>query len=193
MEFECKGRIFWRREFDNLISDSPELFKWCFNLIKENMEFRHSKSKYLPWCKKTKLEELQDPSTRIIILFDASESPVAFASYQFSTEPDLQDVPIPCLYWYELHVMKECRNFGLGGYLVATIEEVAKNNSDKCQKIMLTAFKKLPRNSLYRSPIDFYIRHGFKFDPISPSQCLKPKDAVAYDYEIMSKELINEI
>ena len=193
MEFDCKGRTFWRRDFDCLNTDSPELFKWCFNLIKENMEFRHSKSQYLPWSKKTKLEELQDPLTRAIILYDSVHNPVAFASYQLTTELDMQDVPIPCLYWYELHVLKDYRNFGLGGYLVAAIEEVARKNIEICQKIMLTAFKPLPRNKLYRSPIDFYLRNGFKFDPISPSQCLKSKDAALYDYEIMSKEISKKI
>lgn len=189
MVFECKGQIYRRREFDSLISESPELFKWCFDLTKDNMEFRHSKSQFLPWCKKTKLQELQDPLTRFIIIFDTLQNPVAFASYQLTTEPDMQDVPIPCLYWYELHVVKEYRSFGLGGYLVTAIEEIAQKNISNCQKIMLTAFKPLPRNKLYRSPIDFYIRHGFKFDPISPSQCLKPKEAALYDYEIMSKDV----
>lgn len=191
MEFECKGQIFRRREFDSLISDSPELFNWCFNLIKDNMEFRHSKSQFLPWCKKTKLKELQDPLTRFIIIFDLAQNPIAFATYQLTTEPDMQDVPIPCLYWYELHVLKNYRNFGLGGYLVVAIEEIARKNISKCQKIMLTAFKPLPKNKLYRSPIDFYIRHGFRCDPISPSKCLKPKEAAVYDYEIMSKDVLN--
>lgn len=152
------------------------------------MEFRHSKSQYLPWCKKTKLEELQNPLTRAIIIFDASEQPVSFASYQLTTEPDIQNVPVPVLYLYELQVIKDCRNSGLGSYLVSSIEEIAKTNASQCRKIMLTAFKSLPKNKLYQSPIGFYTRYGFKFDPISPSQCLKSKDAAIYDYEIMSKD-----
>ena len=189
MEFECKGQVFGRRDFHSLISDSPELLNWCFNLVKDNMEFRQSKSQFMPWCKKTKLQELQDPLTRFIIIFDLVQNPIGFASYQLTTEPDMQDVPIPCLYWYELHIVKNYRNFGLGGYLVTTIEEIARKNISKCQKIMLTAFKSLPKNKLYRSPIDFYARYGFKYDPISPSQCLKPKEAAVYDYEIMSKDV----
>lgn len=109
------------------------------------------------------------------------------ASYQLTTELDMEDRPVPCLYWYELQVSKEYRNCGLGGYLVDCIENIALENSDRCEKIILTAFKALPKNRLYRSPIDFYSRHGFAPDPISPSQCLSARDAVAYDYEIMSK------
>jgi GNAT superfamily N-acetyltransferase len=191
MKFECRGQTFCRLDFDSLFSDSPELFKWSYDLIRDNMEFRHSKSKFLPWCKKTKLQELQDPLTRFIIIFDSIQNPIAFASYQITTEPDVQDVPIPCLYWFELQVVKHHRNFGLGSYLVTAIEEIALNNISKCQKIILTAFKPLPRNKLYRSPIDFYTRHGFKSDPISPSQCLKSKEATVYDYEIMSKDVLN--
>ena len=181
--------MYFRRDFDSLISESAELFKWCFDLIKENMEFRQSKSLSLLWCKKTKLQELQDPLTRFLIIFDMARKPIAFASYQFTTELDMQNIPVPCLYWYELQVVKNYRNFGLGGYLVSAIEGLAQKNISKCQKIMLTAFKPLPKNKIYRSPIDFYVRHGFKLDPISPSKCLKPKEAAAYDYEIMSKDI----
>lgn len=189
MEFECNGRTFFRRNFDNLVSDSPEIFKWCINLIQDNMEFRHSKSQFLPWSKKTKISELEDPLTRVILIYTEDYKPVGFASYQLTTEPDMQDVPIPCLYWYELQIVTEFRCFGLGSHLVKCIEEIALENSEKCQKIMLTAFKTLPRNKLYRSPINFYTRHGFEADPISPSQCLKARDASIYDYEIMSKPL----
>lgn len=154
------------------------------------MEFRHSKSKFLPWSKKAKLEELQDSLTRIILIYNSDQKPIAFASYQLTTEPDMKDIPIPCLYWYELHVVKEYRKSGVGSQLVEVIQEIARFNGDKCKKIMLTAFKALPNNRIYRSPIEFYLKHGFKFDPISPSKCLKPRDAILYDYEIMSKELV---
>lgn len=189
MDFECRGRAFIRKDFVNLSSESSDLFKWCFNLIQENMEFRHSKSKYLSWNKKTKLAELQDPLTRVIVIFSDHEKPVGFASYQLTTEPDLNDVSIPCLYWYELHIIKEFRSSGLGSYLMKCIERIAEANSDKCEKIILTAFKPLPNNRLYRSPIEFYVKHGFKADPISPSRCLKSREAQEYDYEIMSKDV----
>lgn len=189
MEFECHGRVFFRRDFECLSADSPDLFKWCFNLLQDNMEFRHSKSKFLPWSKKTKLGELQDPLTKFILIYNSDHKPVAFASYQLTTEPDLQNIPIPCLYLFEVHVSKDLRKFGLGSFLVEKIEEISKINANKCKKIILTAFKALPNNKMYRSPIDFYLRHGFVVDPISPSQCLKARGAILYDYEIMSKEI----
>ena len=78
---------------------SPELFKWCLNLVVENMEFRHSKSPALPWNRDKKISELKDPITNFLILFESdSRKPVAFASYQFTNEPDLNEVPIPCIY-----------------------------------------------------------------------------------------------
>lgn len=190
MEFECHERFFRRQEFSNLYAESSILFNWCINLIQENMEFRHSKSQHIPWNKKTKIAELQDPLTKVIVIFTPELKPVAFSTYQITSEPDVNEIPVPCLYCYELQVLKEFRGFGLGSYLVKCIYQIAQDNTEKCHKIMLTAFKSLPRNRLYRSPIDFYSRHGFKPDPISPSQCLKPRESSKYDYEIMSKPVL---
>lgn len=152
------------------------------------MKFRHSKSKHLPWNKKLKMDELLDPVTRAIVVYDGI-NPVALSTYQITTEPDLQDLPIPCLYWYELQVLQEYQGFGIGSKMVSFIEKVAHQNSHQCHKIMLTAFKALSRNLFYRSPIEFYHRCGFQIDPISPSNCLCPRMAALYDYEIMSKDV----
>ncbi len=76
---------------------SEEVFKWCLNLVVEHMEFRHSKSSSLPWSKSKKVSELKDPLTCFLIAF-SEKQPVAFASYQFTSEPDLDDKPVPCLY-----------------------------------------------------------------------------------------------
>lgn len=187
MEFECSGRTFLRKSFDNSTSKPDStLLKWILILIRDNMEFRHSKSQFLPWKLASKEAELNDLSTKFEVVYFC-DKPVAFASYQITTEPDLCDVPIPCLYLYELHVIKEFRSAGLGSYLIKCIHEIASQNSDKCDKIFLTAFQALKNNRLFKSPIAFYLRHGFKPDPISPSQCLKPKEAKFYDYEILSK------
>ena len=188
MEFECGGRTFSRQDFDNLNAESPDLFKWCINLIQENVEFRHSKSEYLPWSKKTKIEELDNPHTRVIMIFE-SMKPVAFVSYQMGAESSSSNDFEHNLYIYELHVAKGFRSLGLGTFLVKIVEEIGRSNPDKCHKIMLTAFKPLKNKRMYRSPIDFYRNHGFKYDPTSPSQCLKARDAAVYDYEIMSKNM----
>lgn len=185
MEFECGGRTFSRQDFGNLKTESPNLFKWCIDLIQENVEFRHSKSEFLPWSKKLKISELEDSRTKVIVIAEPSTGkPVAFVSYQMGT--DLE----PDLYIYELHVVKGFRGFGLGTCLVKIIEEIGDANREKCHKIMLTAFKPLKNNRLYRSPIEFYLGHGYKLDPTSPSQCLKPRNAAVYDYEIMSKDIL---
>ena len=189
MEFECNGRTFSRKDFDNLNTESPDLFKWCINLIQENVEFRHSKSEYLPWSKKLKIEELSSPHTRVIVIFESTGKPIAFVSYQMGTEAPSPEDPEPNLYIYELHVTKEFRGLGLGTYLVKIIEEIGRANPEKCRKIMLTAFKPLKNNRMYKSPIEFYRNHEFKLDPTSPSQCLKASYAAVYDYEIMSKYL----
>lgn len=74
-----------------------DLKKWCLKLITENMEFRHSKSATLPWSKKKKLAELEDPLTKFLIV-QSEHLPVAFASYQITTEADVNDQQMPCLY-----------------------------------------------------------------------------------------------
>lgn len=87
-------------EFEQYDSTSipADLFKWCLNLIIEHMEFRHSKSATLPWNKKQKIAEMKDPLTRYLVFLDDSKAPVAFASYQLTSEPDLDEKPVPCLY-----------------------------------------------------------------------------------------------
>lgn len=83
-------------EFDQ--SNLPtEVFKWCLALVVEHMEFRHSKSPSLPWSKSKKISELKDPITRFLVVFQELK-PIAFASFQVTSEPDLDDTPIPCLY-----------------------------------------------------------------------------------------------
>jgi GNAT superfamily N-acetyltransferase len=89
---------------------------------------------------------------------------------------------------YELHVKKDQRGLGIGSFLLKLVEDVGKQN--KLPKIMLTAFHEVLKfKKSFISPINFYKRHGFTFDPISPSQCLPAKEAKNYDYEIMSKLL----
>ncbi len=85
--------------------------------------------------------------------------------------------------------MKAYQNSGLGSVLLGKIEEIAGACGGQiCEKIFLTAFKALPKNRLYKSPISFYLKHGFQVDPISPSRCLTfKKEASLYDYEILSK------
>lgn len=192
MEFECSGRTFSRQDFNNLRLESPNLFKWCVEVIQENVEFRHSKSQYLPWSKKLKISELENSQTRVVVLFESTGKPVAFLSYQIDRDPKAQESK-PNLYIYELHVIKEFRGLGLGTFLIKMVDTICRDNPEKCHKIMLTAFKPLKNNRLYKSPIDFYTRHGFKPDPSSPSQCLKARDAAVYDYEIMSKEICDQI
>ena len=92
---------------------------------------------------------------------------------------------------YELHVSKGNQNCGLGSLLLQKVEEIAQANHACCDRIFLTAFKPLAKNRLYKSPLPFYLKHGFQVDPISPSLCLKnPKEARYYDYEILSKPII---
>lgn len=181
-----------RRDFaaDGVAPDA-ELVRWCLALVTENMKQRHDRSENLPWCRETKLEALVSPLTRFVVLYDA-DRPVAFTAYQLTTEPDLDDIPVPCLYCYELQVARECRSRGLGSMLLAALEVIAAARPDECHQIMLTAFHPLPRTRSYRSPIGFYERHGFAPDRISPSQCLKPRLARRYDYEIMSKRVKRE-
>lgn len=93
---------------------------------------------------------------------------------------------------YELHVSKGHQGSGLGSALLREVETIARQNSHRCEKLMLTAFKALPRSRVYRTPLPFYHRHGYRPDPISPSQCLSPKEAALYDYEILSKAVERE-
>ena len=161
----------------------------------------------MPWNKSAKIAEFKDPLTRFLVIFsEKSKDPVAFASYQLTTEPDVNDQPIPVVYWYytwylnsfclilfffssyEIHVKKDFRGFGLGKHLIGLLESIGRQESK--HKIMLTAFQATPLARMFTSPIKFYERLGYSPDPISPSQYLSKKEARHYDYEILSKSLL---
>lgn len=87
-------------------------------------------------------------------------------------------------------MQKSQQGQGLGKFLLGILEEIARNDASCGGKIMLTGFKALPNNRLYKSPLDFYLKHGFQVDPISPSKVLPAKNAAFYDYEILSKVIL---
>jgi GNAT superfamily N-acetyltransferase len=194
---EVGGRRFLKCNLSNVSSESetpptPELIASCFTIVSEHMESRYRKSTNLPWNPAKLRSDLNDPATRFIVLLDPNnpKTIAAFTAYQFTSENDINNTPVPVLYCYELHVVRSYRGLQLGSFLMSELEALASLHSKDAHKLMLTAFKSLPRGSGYfKSPIDFYRKLGYASDPISPSQCLGRKEALLYDYEIMSKSI----
>jgi GNAT superfamily N-acetyltransferase len=176
----------------NKSSINDDLVNKLFKIIKDNLEFRYMKSKFLPWNKQTKLAELTDPLTEFFVIEKEDNSIAsniaAFISFQSTVEEDMDNNKIPVLYCYELHVIKDLRGIGLGKFLLKLIENECKKRN--LNRIMMTCFKPIFRFPSYKSPLQFYFKNGYLIDNISPSKVLKGKDSKDYDYEILSK-LIN--
>ena len=184
------SRLFLQKTLKNATDSDPSvnLIKDLYNIIADHVHARHQQSKFLSWDRTEILAQLTEPDTEFIILFDA-ETVAAFTCYQFSTENDMNDLPVPVLYCYQLHVLRAYRGLGLGTLLLSQLEALARANPERAHKIMLTAFKPLPRLKWYKSPVEFYTKLGYCPDPISPSQCLKAAESRNYDYEILSKNV----
>lgn len=149
------------------------------------------------WDPPQKRKELFDAQGRFVLACQAGTSDVvAYATFRFETEENIEGVEERVLYCYELQVSQRLRRSGLGSALMSDLECIAKRWG--MRKVMLTCFlgafsdAALPRAEAYScntaniEAMTFYKRvgsvssfasaphpdHGgrFKEDPISPSQ-----------------------
>lgn len=117
-----------------------------------------------------------------LVARSAEGTPVAFLSYLATQEPDCRDRLRPVLYCYELQVSEGHRGGGLGSRLLGMLEEEARRRLRR-PIVMLTCFA---RNT---AALRFYHRHGYRPDPISPSECCRRPGDPPIEYEILSKAL----
>jgi N-alpha-acetyltransferase 40 len=192
--------------------------------------------KFGGWKRQQKKKELSSVSSRFIIVYEHDQMK-AFAHFQFTFEESMNTTyEIPVLYWYarqsngkkqkiyfffstsyELQVVNSCRRKGLGRYLMALLEELARHY--QMDKVVLTVLKcKLALRTLknqfthrlfssrqYRSSSllqdtsvgiikihDTSTTYGYfryHIDGISPSKCLSPHKSKDIAYEILSKSI----
>ncbi|KAL0468170.1 acyl-CoA N-acyltransferase [Neurospora intermedia] len=158
---------------------SEEELKACFDLIKETSydDYQNSKDKWQP---RKKMEEMRSPDLRYVLVKDGSSGSIrAFTSFMPTYEEGQ-----PVVYCYEIHLKPELQGSGLGSLLMGFHVTVA-TNLPPITKVMLTCFLSNKR------ALDFYKRHGFGTDDISPGpRKFRSGKVVMPDYVIMSKPVV---
>lgn len=155
----------------------PDVFQACFELIKETSASAYRDSSR-GWRPKEKKAEMMDPDMRYLIVLDeASDGILGFASYMFTIEDDY-----PVVYLYEVHLKEQLRGKGVGSHLMRIVERFGR--IAKMEKTMLTVF------TSNEGAERFYKRHGYIMDEYSPQpRLLRGGKVKRPDYLILSKAL----
>ncbi len=100
---------------------------------------------------------MKEKGTVFIVIFEkVKQTPIAFASYQISTEVDNEENELDVLYCYEIQVEENWRGKGIGKYLMSELYDIAC--STKMEKLMLTVQKE------NKQAIQFYLGSmGYSF------------------------------
>ncbi|KAL1919360.1 uncharacterized protein VTP21DRAFT_2053 [Calcarisporiella thermophila] len=162
---------------------SDELREWTFQLVKSNMYTLYANSND-GWNDSSKRREMSEEHARYLIAKQKSDgTPVGFVYFQFTYEETMDDnVDAEVIYCYEIQVIPEATNKGLGEHMMRLMENIGRHWG--MEKSMLTVFKANER------AFKFYKeRLGYQLDEISPSVCLPPRRARRFDYEILSLRL----
>lgn len=133
------------------------------------------------WDPAVKLAELFDSLSRFILVH-SEERLVAFAMFRFEYEHYNN-----LLYCYELQVSSSSQRAGIGRLLLRWLESIGV--AWEMDKLVLTVLK----GNI--NAVEFYHSFGFQIDATSPGYTVEddsPNDVDDVDYEILSKELINE-
>lgn len=147
----------------------------CFSLVEETSQTDYAASSQ-GWRPKSKRKEMRDPDLRYILVKGPTAQVCGYTSFMPTIEEGEAVV-----YCYEIHLKPDLRGTGLASLLMGFLETVASNVS-VIHKVMLTVFTSNTR------ALDFYRRHGFEVDDISPKRRNLRNGVVKEpDYTIMSK------
>jgi N-alpha-acetyltransferase 40 len=156
-----------------------DVFEWCFELTKKNMEALYEECPGWGWKDGKKRRELSYEDARVIVAVDAESSePMGFLNYRFVDESGFE-----ALYVFEVQVEGKMQGKGLGKFLMLVSEMIAMRA--KMLYVMLTVFTQ------NHGAIKFYKNHlKYVVDDTSPSynaplhtsgfeilsKCLQPKE-----------------
>lgn len=150
---------------------SADDFKFCFDLVKTNMEDLYENS--WGWSDSSKKAEMKEDDSLFLIAYD-QENPVGFCSFRFEFDNEKQS---PVLYLYEIQLDDKVKRKGLGKWMMQILELLAiKYGMDY---VMLTVFKEND------SGLSFYHSLKYGVDEISPSRVNPLEEEESY--EILSK------
>ncbi|KAJ3341155.1 hypothetical protein HDU93_005564 [Gonapodya sp. JEL0774] len=190
------------------VDDLPDdLREWCFQLTKSNMKELYNATKHEDWIwpdtpagDDKKRQQMGSADMRYIVAFvhptseEASElgmagmtadqqtaksKPVAFVSFEFTTEETESSKMEAVVYCYELQIDASARKIGLGRYLMSLLDTLALTCG--FERVMLTVIK------TNKEALAFYKSIGFTYDLISPSQCLPKHKAKKIAHEILTR------
>ncbi|CAB3396911.1 unnamed protein product [Caenorhabditis bovis] len=146
-----------------------EVFEWVFSLFKDNMYEMYAISQW-GWDENSKRNELRATTARFIIAINSKGEKVGYTHYRF-----VVDHKIPALYCYEIQVVPEYQQKGIGSMLIRTLEALAeKTNVDK---VMATVF------AYNAKSLAFFHKNGYGSDVTCPNE------EQGLDYLILSKEV----
>lgn len=158
------------------------IHNWMLNLVAVNVGryYRQSPS-FGGWQREAKGEELVMPGMQYLLAHEDSKEvplPRGFLSYLVCEEEGADGDPRRVVYIYEVQVERSYTGKGIGSMLMDAL--VTRIATDSClpRELMLTCFK------ANRKAIQFYQKHGFKEDEISPGRC-----KIRSDYVILSKKI----
>ncbi|XP_053631972.1 N-alpha-acetyltransferase 40 isoform X1 [Cherax quadricarinatus] len=148
----------------------PDMLEWAIDLCKRTMQPMYEKSTQ-GWHENEKREEMTEDAAWYLIAVDTvTEKPVAFSHFRFD-----MDYGHEVLYCYELHLEVECRNKGLGKFMMQVLELMAFSN--QMHKVVLTVFKHNPDG------MAFFTKCRYEIDETSPEDTYEE----TFDYNILSK------
>mmetsp|Transcript_2436 Transcript_2436/g.2555 ORF Transcript_2436/g.2555 Transcript_2436/m.2555 type:complete len:356 (+) Transcript_2436:117-1184(+) len=159
---------------------------WAFDLTKLHMEDIYENSGY-GWDDEDKMRELTEQGARFLLVREASTegSPgglVAFAHFRFTVQGEVMDMMAgePCLYLWDLQVIKPCQRKGLGRHMITLLELIARREK--------MSFLSVPiQNNDFKS-MDWISKiRGFKAD--YELTYLVGFDAETEGFTVMSKNL----
>ncbi|XP_071551499.1 N-alpha-acetyltransferase 40 [Panulirus ornatus] len=148
----------------------PVMMQWAIDLCKRNMRGMYVKSSQ-GWHEDEKREEMTEDAAWYLFAIDTlSEKPIAFSHFRFDI-----DYGDEVLYCYELQLEMDCRNKGLGKFMMQVLELMAFSN--QMQKVVLTVFKHNPDG------MAFFRKCRYETDETSPEDTFEE----SFDYSILSK------
>jgi ribosomal protein S18 acetylase RimI-like enzyme len=156
-------------------------FEACFALIEQTSSNDYTSSS-IGWSPIKKRKEMRLPDMRYLLLRRQETSPTerrtpvrGFGSFM-TTYEDGKEV----LYCYEIHLHPSLQGQGVGGQLMAFVEEIGRRIG--LEKVMLTVF-------MANEPaVRFYEKLGYVVDEFSPQpRKLRNGRVKEADYLILSK------
>jgi ribosomal protein S18 acetylase RimI-like enzyme len=140
-------------------------FQKCYDLLRKTSQHHYEPSSR-GWDPIDKKREMREQNMRYLIVRESNSVPnnlenFGYLSFQLDEDETIvEDVFIPVLYIYEVHLGLNLRGTGLGKHLIRVSEQIAR--ATQMQKVMLSVFT---ANSNAES---FYRALGYDVDETSP-------------------------